>query len=695
MISWINPVKFHSSPGRNIFGWLVFIFVVQIGESRNLGFCSATNGCNGGGGSNGNLDKQITQLVQCKPLFEPEVLPFCRYEFDSLAPRDEFVDFPISRCVEDVIIDLLMILHFTVSDISHMVILYFIPGDTPVVARKRAKTEELHSFSHHTRRTSISTPPPRYLNTHIHIYRCMAGEGERKRKGIDIDYNELIRRNDGSLEELLIQKTAEMRAGGEELDPQVEDYNKGLSDKDLNDKIVRHRNILQNYTLNDGGQKMRNALKGLEAELERRNRQKDDDKCKKVTALADDSTCNGATNGLSHPGTPPPKPASEFASHFCSKLDNERATRCFGEELSLLNRSDHKRIRENRPFSAPLTQKRGFSSRQAPFKSPHHLSVNIDNQQQTRIYASNPSSPHPSDRDSSSCSTKRESGARSQPPLNSRRNNRKTFVLVDEEEHDEVEIVNEADQVGLSRETRIYYPSRNDPKAIEICYSDMECLAPETYLSSPIMNFYIRYLQKTTSPSAERKHDYHIFNTYFYEKLKQDVLTKTEQTDREASFFKFRRWWKGMNIFEKAYIFLPIHESLHWSLVIICIPNKEDESRPIILHLDSLGLHSSRSIFSNVKSFLIEEWKFLRKEEVLPKPPIAMNIWNRLSRKIDEKVIEVPQQRNEYDCGLFVLFFMERFIEEAPERLKKQNSELAPEVLGVNCDLHVVSADTL
>jgi len=41
--------------------------------------------------------------------------------------------------------------------------------------------------------------------------------------------------------------------------------------------------------------------------------------------------------------------------------------------------------------------------------------------------------------------------------------------------------------------------------------------------------------------------------------------------------------------------------SLHWSLVIICIPDKEDESGPILLHLDSLGLHSSKSVFDNIK----------------------------------------------------------------------------------------------
>lgn len=41
--------------------------------------------------------------------------------------------------------------------------------------------------------------------------------------------------------------------------------------------------------------------------------------------------------------------------------------------------------------------------------------------------------------------------------------------------------------------------------------------------------------------------------------------------------------------------------SLHSSLVIICIHDKEDESGLTILHLDSLRFHSRRRIVENVK----------------------------------------------------------------------------------------------
>ncbi|KAK4429845.1 Ubiquitin-like-specific protease 1D [Sesamum alatum] len=517
----------------------------------------------------------------------------------------------------------------------------------------------------------------------------MEGGGQRKRKAgpIALDWNKLLpsgHNDDEPPPVVEIEGKAEkskplvevtMEGGGEESN----EYIQKMSDKDLIEKITRLKNNLGRLTsiLPDGGEKYRVSLKSHEAELERRKLLKDDD-CKKGTTLPDESTCTGASDDLSPRGVPPSSPASQstFALHFCSKLDDKGPTKSFSEELSTLNSSGCKSRRENGSFLTQKTQKTGLSSRQAPFKSPSHLSVKNDeclhsSGGQLGSHSST-ASPHQSDKDVSGCFLKKENAPRFQPTVNTRRN-KKTVVLLDEEEL-EVDVINQADQVGQSsEETRIYYPSRDDPEAVEICCSDMECLAPESFLSSIIMNFYIRYLQKPTSPRARSRCDYHFFNTYFYEKLKRDVLNKT---DKESSFVKFRRWWKGVNIFEKAYIFLPINENLHWSLVIICIPNKEDESGPIILHLDSLGLHSSKLIFNDVKSFLIEEWKFLRKEDLVPELPIADNIWDKLSRRIDEKVIEVPQQRNEYDCGLFVLFFMERFIEEAPERLKKKDLDM-------------------
>ncbi|EEE65745.1 hypothetical protein OsJ_21401 [Oryza sativa Japonica Group] len=218
------------------------------------------------------------------------------------------------------------------------------------------------------------------------------------------------------------------------------------------------------------------------------------------------------------------------------------------------------------------------------------------------------------------------------------------------------------------------------PNSIELSYSDMKCLEPESLLSSPILNFYIMYLMGQMPSTSRLGGKYHIFNTYFFSKLE----ALTSKVDNDAYFLNLRRWWKGVDIFKKAYIIIPVHADAHWSLVIICMPAKEDQSGPTIFHLDSLKFHSSRFIFSTVERqvvqktsenlFLKEEWNYLNKTGSLEDCHLHESVWKNLPRKIKKKAVTVPQQDNEYDCGVFVLYYMRRFIEEAPERLNNKDS---------------------
>ncbi|KAF2908732.1 ubiquitin-like-specific protease 1C isoform X1 [Oryza sativa Japonica Group] len=214
-------------------------------------------------------------------------------------------------------------------------------------------------------------------------------------------------------------------------------------------------------------------------------------------------------------------------------------------------------------------------------------------------------------------------------------------------------------------ETMIYYPSRDDPEAVELSSSDIKCLDPGVYLSSPVINFYIQYMKRTKLHDDDCREKFYIFNTYFYSKLEEALLGKGE-------FLKLRRWWKGVNIYHTSYIILPIHGTAHWSLIIICFPSKESNSGPIILHLDSLELHSSAKIFDTVRRYLEAEWCHLRKN---PPPDISISetIWDDLPSNIQKEKVQVPQQKNEYDCGIFMLYYIERFIRLAPERFTRDN----------------------
>ncbi|XP_057947911.1 ubiquitin-like-specific protease 1D isoform X2 [Malania oleifera] len=511
---------------------------------------------------------------------------------------------------------------------------------------------------------------------------CMEGEEEKKKKPLDLDWDQLLptREDEEPPAELVV--TTEATAGAvtasgaatttserqrhrehspmvREPQAQQQHYSQRddiehMTDHELNDTIRRKiRNIeTLGPKLPDKGAKLRASLKRFQGEMERRNLQRlqpDANGCE-MLIQSEISNLVGAFNGFRQE-VPSSKAQSQstFASLFHKKLDeNEtdcRTVNAFDKELSFLGRCNRRKSRLNGECSQRQRQRTRDRKGGAPSLSPavENLTISLP---------------------------KKRIASEELPSNDSRPQKAQTVVLVDEEEPQLAETIRQAEKLSECLKEKIYYPSRDDPESVEICYSDIRCVAPEAYLSSTIMNFYIRYLQQLASPTERARCDYHFFNTYFYKKLKEAVSRKI---DKETFFIKFRRWWKGVNIFQKAYILIPIHEDLHWSLVIICIPDKEDESGPIILHLDSLRLHCSKSVFGNIKSYLREEWNYLNQDVAPPDVPIAERIWKHLPRRIDGKIIAVPQQKNEYDCGLFVLFFMERFIEEAPERLRKND----------------------
>ncbi|CAK9181712.1 unnamed protein product [Ilex paraguariensis] len=515
--------------------------------------------------------------------------------------------------------------------------------------------------------------------------------GERKRKKLDLDWGKLLSDHiDEDEEPPTVMVVTNTGAAAEKLksaamdDEQQQNGFNHMNDRELNDVLERNIQNLKSVgdRLPDKGQKLRVSIKRLEEEIERRQHQraeKDNEGCEKgrqsrIPSLvcAHDGSKQGDLSSL-------PSSRSAFASYLRIKKDenmDSRTVDAFEKEFAYVKPCEHRKVGHNRQYSSRGRPKNRFSLIKKPSQCPSSLSMGADkhhlsNGDQKGMGSSTCSS-RVFQENLSGCLSKKRNASQVQPSNELRLRNGHSVVLVDEEEPQLVGTTEQADRIDeCMKETKIYYPSRDDPESVEIVYSDMDCLAPEAYLSSTIMNFYIRYLQQPTSPTNRTGCDYHCFNTYFYKKLKEAVMKKP--SDNENTFEKFRRWWKGVNIFEKAYLLLPIHDNLHWSLVIICIPYKEEEAGPIVLHLDSLGLHSRKSIFENIKSFLREEWNYLNKEEALSGLPIADKIWKDLPHRINEKTIEVPQQRNEYDCGVFVLFYMERFLQEAPKRMKKND----------------------
>ncbi|XP_058758699.1 ubiquitin-like-specific protease 1D isoform X2 [Vicia villosa] len=452
-----------------------------------------------------------------------------------------------------------------------------------------------------------------------------------------------------------------------------------LQDYELEENIKRKKQLLETTgkKLPDGGSKLRAAIEFYEEEFQKRKMnprpQKVQEEQKQGQATGSSSSV-GVSNKSREENLPSRQQSKpSFASCFLKKMeDNTNCTTvdAFSNEKPHFQHCSSQEVRHNRE---PKKRKRHRSSlKPLPFQfSSKHSKRGTFSDNDKRCRGNSTLSVRTITRNLSRHFSKDKGAFQAVQSDDSRSRKGQPIVLDDDDsdDSDDPHIPEKTENKAPEylKDAKIYFPSRDDPECVEVCYNDMECLAPEGYLTSTIMNFYIRYL-KHVSPTIS---DYHFFNTYFYKKLKEAVSCK--ESNRDTLFAKFRRWWKGVNIFQKAYVLIPIHQDLHWSLSIICFPDKEDESGPIILHLDSLGLHSSRIVFENIKSYLIEERNYLSKECVSSDVPIADRIWKSLSRRIETEVMRVPQQKNEYDCGLFVLYFIERFMEEAPERLKKKN----------------------
>ncbi|CAN8254891.1 unnamed protein product [Cochlearia groenlandica] len=117
---------------------------------------------------------------------------------------------------------------------------------------------------------------------------------------------------------------------------------------------------------------------------------------------------------------------------------------------------------------------------------------------------------------------------------------------------------------------------------------------------------------------------------------------------------------KTKEIFSKKYVFLPIVYWSHWTLLIFCNFGDEldsDNGNTCMLFLDSLNTtNSSQRLEADIRKFVLDIFKDERKTENM-----------RLVDAIELFVPEVPQQTNAVECGSFVLYYIQRFIEDAPE----------------------------
>lgn len=129
-----------------------------------------------------------------------------------------------------------------------------------------------------------------------------------------------------------------------------------------------------------------------------------------------------------------------------------------------------------------------------------------------------------------------------------------------------------------SDETKIISYPNSGSGGVTITVADFKCLAADEFLNDVIIEFYLQYIgiELLTPEQVARTH---IFNTFFYEAL-SGKLTRTPSSRGLSLAHKrherVEKWTKNVNLFEKDFVIVPINQSIHWFLVIICFPGLID-----------------------------------------------------------------------------------------------------------------------
>uniref|UniRef100_A0A7S1PGF1 Ubiquitin-like protease family profile domain-containing protein n=1 Tax=Percolomonas cosmopolitus TaxID=63605 RepID=A0A7S1PGF1_9EUKA len=182
-----------------------------------------------------------------------------------------------------------------------------------------------------------------------------------------------------------------------------------------------------------------------------------------------------------------------------------------------------------------------------------------------------------------------------------------------------------------------------------VTVGDIDRLQPERFLNDNLVDYYLKEIQQSLSEDMLER--CYFFNSQFYPMVS---LFTERAANRVPS--------KEVELFEKDFLFVPVCSNLHWTLCIVCFPRNvgvkgKGEESAHIEYCDSLGGISSEAL-STVRKYLRFRWKIERPTETLK---------TFSPTSLPENRAILPRQNNNSDCGVFMLHYIEKFLEQTPE----------------------------
>jgi len=181
-----------------------------------------------------------------------------------------------------------------------------------------------------------------------------------------------------------------------------------------------------------------------------------------------------------------------------------------------------------------------------------------------------------------------------------------------------------------------------------VSQDDIPRLDEEQLLNDSLVQFGLRYAQieaEQKTPTLATK--VYVMNTYFFEALKQD-----------QSHERVRKWNSKIDLLSFDYIVVPVNESLHWYLAIICnpaklIPGRQRDEPVVVLEPDGRKQQVPGSAKAETNSFFTLRDKISRVNEADgPKKPSSSP--QGKGRKGSKKRLAPPGRKHESDEFLII-----------------------------------------
>ncbi|CAH8622754.1 unnamed protein product [Heterobilharzia americana] len=127
------------------------------------------------------------------------------------------------------------------------------------------------------------------------------------------------------------------------------------------------------------------------------------------------------------------------------------------------------------------------------------------------------------------------------------------------------------------------YKPPGSTDSVTLTDNDIACLIPGGLINDAIINFYLKYLYFEQLTESQKQATY-LFNVFFYSRLAScnpsshpvtPGIPKSSETANQTILVQHAnvaKWTRRVDLFSKDYIIIPINESAHWFLGLVCYP---------------------------------------------------------------------------------------------------------------------------